>query len=68
MAQIIPNQKFKHAGETYEANKPYEVSPELAFYFKMSGWIGDGPPDTDKVHTLDVHDSRLGQISEVENG
>lgn len=65
MPEIVPNQKFKHDGKTYEKDKSYDVEPELAFYFKQVGWVGDNPPETGKVHELEVQDSVMGQKSEV---
>lgn len=65
MPTIIPNQKFKHDGEVYEEGKSYDVSPELAFYFKTVGWLGEKAAPTGEAVTLDVHNSTLGQTSKV---
>lgn len=64
MPEIIPNQNFKHERDQYEAGKSYDVSPELAYYFKMCGWVGD-PKPTGENTTLEIHDSHLGHSSEV---
>ena len=63
MPQIIPNQRFLHDRDAYEEGTAYEVSPELAFYFKMCGWVGD-KQDAQPV-TLEIQDSEIGHKAEV---
>lgn len=62
---ITPNQTFKHDGQTYESGESYEVESELAFYFKMNGWVGEKQPPSGEAVTLEVHDSDHGHVSEV---
>ena len=64
MPTIIPNQDFKHGKETYEEGQSYEVSAEEAYYFKMSGWVGDEAAPSANA-TLDVQDQMLGHKAEV---
>jgi hypothetical protein len=64
MPTIIPNQTFKHGAETYEEGESYEVSEGEAYYFQMSGWVGE-KPDSATHATLEVHDSTLGHEAEV---
>lgn len=61
---IIPNQPFKHDGETYEKDHEYKVSFDDAKYFEAAGWIGDRP-ETGKEQTLDIHDVYMGHQAEV---
>lgn len=66
MATIVPNQDFKHERDQYKKGESYDVPNELAFYFKMCGWLVGGPSaPTGKAVTLDVHDVVQGHKSEV---
>jgi hypothetical protein len=58
LTTIIPNQTFKHDGETYERGESYEVSDEDATYFRAAGWVGERQP-TSEI-TLNVHGLQLG--------
>lgn len=65
---IVPNQTFRHGTETFEAGESYEVADELAYYFKMVGWVGGEPQPTGENTTLEVHDGEHGHESEVKDG
>jgi hypothetical protein len=39
--KIVPNQRFRHDGQTYEAGQEYDVADELGAYFNNVGWVGD---------------------------
>lgn len=60
---ITPNQTFKHGTKTFEKGKKYKVSPDDANYFKSAGWVGEVTGS--EPATLNVHDGKLGQKSEV---
>jgi hypothetical protein len=65
--KIVPNQKFKHDGQTYEEGQEYDVSSELAFYFTNVGWVGDDKELADKNHMRPA--AELGLITrETETG
>ena len=64
MATIIPNQDFKHDREQYTKGEEYDVAPELAYYFKMCGWVGERA-ETGKEQTLEIRDGQIGHSSEV---
>lgn len=48
--KIIPNQKFRHDGLTYEEGQEYDVSNELGRYFSNVGWVGDDKELANKNH------------------
>ena len=61
--EIKPNQDFKHGKKAYKKGRKYEVSSEDAAYFESAGWVGEEMPS--RSQSLEVHDGKLGQISEV---
>lgn len=61
--KIIPNQRFKHDKETYEKDQEYDVSDELAHYFKNVGWTGEKASGADA--TLEVHSSAIGHKAKI---
>lgn len=63
METIIPNQTFKHGGDTYEEGESYEVSEDDAEDFKDAGWVGEKLAGSDA--TLDVQDMQIGHSAEV---
>jgi hypothetical protein len=68
MPQIIPRHTIREGGEVYEPGKPYDVSPELAFYFRKMGWVEDGEQPSTAPVALEVHDSTHGhEAPEVKN-
>jgi hypothetical protein len=67
--QIIPNQKFRHDGQTYEEGQEYDVSDELGQYFQNVGWVGDDPQLANRKHgTLSSDSGWTGHESEVKLG
>lgn len=48
--KIIPNQRFRHDGQTYEEGQEYDVDGALAFYFTNVGWVGDDKELAHKNH------------------
>lgn len=61
--QIVPNQKFKHGGVTYEKGEPYDVSDDDAAYFQEAGWVGERRGIDDL--TLDIQSIHLGHAAQV---
>lgn len=69
--KIIPNQKFRHDGQTYEEGQEYDVSSELAFYFTNVGWVGDDKERANANHNTRAVDHGLiipGSGAEVKLG
>lgn len=66
--KIKANQDFLHETKRYKQGRGYEVPEGLGTYFVMSGWA-DSPDVTATSEAgeadLEVHDSTLGQSSEV---
>jgi len=70
---IIPNQDFKHEGQSFTKGVECEVSDEVAEYFASAGWVGDS--DATIFHgllvplnaptSLDIHDIRIAHKPEV---
>jgi hypothetical protein len=48
--KIVPNQKFKHDGQTYEEGQEYDVADELGSYFNNVGWVGDDKEKANRNH------------------
>lgn len=65
MAEIIPNQDFKHEGSVFKAGKSYDVSDGEAYYFQKCGWVGEKTEPTGEAVDLEVHDGKHGHESEV---
>lgn len=57
--KIIPNQKFRHDGQTYEEGQNYDVPDELGQYFKNVGWVGKNKELANKKHGTRAVDSGL---------
>lgn len=63
---IIPNQRFRHDGQTYEEGQEYDVSDELANYFTNVGWVGADMELANRKHgSLSVDSGLIIQESEV---
>jgi hypothetical protein len=50
--KIVPNQKFKHDGQTYEEGQEYDVADELGAYFNNVGWVGDDKEKAVRSHGM----------------
>ena len=50
--KIIPNQRFRHDGQTYEEGQEYDVPDELGQYFDNVGWVGDDKEKAHRNHNL----------------
>ena len=57
--KIVPNQKFRHDGQTYEAETEYDVSDELGQYFKNVGWVGSDKEKANRNHNMRAADLGL---------
>jgi hypothetical protein len=70
--KIIPNQRFRHDGQTYETDQEYDVPNELGQYFTNVGWVGnDRGIIADRSHGMSAADLGLpvkGKESEVKLG
>ena len=64
--KIIPNQKFRHDGQTYEEGQEYDVPSALAFYFSNVGWVGEDKELANKKHGTRAVDSGLVVPAELE--
>lgn len=64
--QIIPNQRFRHDGQTYEEGQEYDVSDELGNYFTNVGWVGEDREIANRKHgTLAIDSGLTTHQSEV---
>lgn len=57
--KIVPNQRFRHDGQTYEEGQEYDVPDDLGHYFKNVGWVGQDKEKANKNHNMRAADLGL---------